>query len=77
MSKDETRNLAKRSVPTSVEAHEVLSNVLRREVLPRALFSANRIAILGLSGVKRLMDEFEIVSEVGHGTTVIAKKWKR
>jgi serine/threonine-protein kinase RsbT len=31
---------------------------------------------LGLSGVRRVMDEFEIVSEVGRGTTVTAKKWK-
>ncbi len=30
---------------------------------------------LGLPGVKRLMDEFEIVSHQDHGTTVIAKKW--
>lgn len=32
---------------------------------------------IGLPGVKRLMDEFEIVSEIGRGTTVTAKKWKR
>lgn len=32
---------------------------------------------LGLPGVRRLMDEFEIVSEVGKGTTVTVKKWKR
>jgi serine/threonine-protein kinase RsbT len=32
---------------------------------------------LGLPGVRRLMDEFEIVSEVGRGTTVTATKWKR
>jgi serine/threonine-protein kinase RsbT len=32
---------------------------------------------LGLPGVRRLMDEFEIVSEVGKGTIVTAKKWKR
>lgn len=32
---------------------------------------------LGLPGVKRLMDEFEIVSSAGGGTTVRAKKWKR
>ncbi|NLG71544.1 MAG: anti-sigma regulatory factor [Chloroflexi bacterium] len=32
---------------------------------------------LGLPGVKRLMDEFEIVSEVGVGTTVTMRKWKR
>jgi serine/threonine-protein kinase RsbT len=31
---------------------------------------------LGLPGVKRLMDEFEIVSEVGRGTTVKIRKWK-
>jgi serine/threonine-protein kinase RsbT len=30
---------------------------------------------LGLPGVRRLMDEFEIKSEVGQGTTVIVKKW--
>lgn len=30
---------------------------------------------LGLPGVRRLMDEFEIVSEVGKGTTVSVKKW--
>jgi serine/threonine-protein kinase RsbT len=32
---------------------------------------------LGLPGVKRLMDEFEIQSEVGAGTTVSVKKWLR
>jgi serine/threonine-protein kinase RsbT len=31
---------------------------------------------LGLSGTKRLMDEFRIVSQIGKGTTVTAKKWK-
>jgi serine/threonine-protein kinase RsbT len=31
---------------------------------------------LGLPGVRRLMDEFEIVSELRKGTTVTAKKWK-
>ncbi len=32
---------------------------------------------LGLSGTKRLMDEFDIVSEVGKGTTVTTTKWRR
>lgn len=32
---------------------------------------------LGLPGVKRLMDEFEIASEPGKGTTVKVKKWRR
>jgi serine/threonine-protein kinase RsbT len=31
---------------------------------------------LGLPGVKRLMDEMTVESNVGVGTTVTAKKWK-
>lgn len=31
---------------------------------------------LGLPGSKRLMDEFEVASEVGKGTTVRMTKWK-
>ena len=31
---------------------------------------------LGLPGVKRLMDEFEIVTRAGGGTTVTARKWR-
>lgn len=31
---------------------------------------------LGLSGVKRVMDEMEITSEMGRGTSVVVKKWK-
>ena len=32
---------------------------------------------LGLPGVRRIMDEFEIKSEIGQGTTVTVTKWKR
>ena len=32
---------------------------------------------LGLPGVKRLMDQFEITSKVGEGTTVAVAKWRR
>ena len=32
---------------------------------------------LGLPGVKRLMDDTVVTSEVGKGTTVKTKKWKR
>jgi serine/threonine-protein kinase RsbT len=32
---------------------------------------------LGLPGTRRLMDEFEIKSAPGKGTTVTVKKWKR
>jgi serine/threonine-protein kinase RsbT len=40
-------------------------------------FSTSRSLGLGLPGVRRLMDEFEIESRIGHGTTVTARKWKR
>jgi serine/threonine-protein kinase RsbT len=32
---------------------------------------------MGLPGAKRLMDEFDIVSEVGKGTRVSMRKWAR
>lgn len=32
---------------------------------------------LGLPGAKRLMDEFELESEVGRGTTITMRKWSR
>jgi serine/threonine-protein kinase RsbT len=32
---------------------------------------------VGLPGAKWLMDEFDIASEVGRGTTITMKKWKR
>ena len=32
---------------------------------------------LGLPGAKRLMDEMEIESQLGRGTTVIVRKWRR
>jgi len=32
---------------------------------------------LGLPGVRRIMDEFNIASEVGRGTTITITKWKR
>jgi serine/threonine-protein kinase RsbT len=31
---------------------------------------------LGLPGTRRIMDEFEIESEVGRGTTVTMRKWR-
>ena len=46
--------------------------------LERALkdaFSTSGGLGLGLPGVKRLMDEFEIVSHQNLGTTVTVKKW--
>jgi serine/threonine-protein kinase RsbT len=40
-------------------------------------FSTSGSLGLGLPGVRRLMDEFEITSQSGRGTTVVVKKWKQ
>lgn len=40
-------------------------------------YSSRRSLGLGLPGTKRIMDEFEITSHVGQGTTVVVKKWLR
>jgi len=39
-------------------------------------FSTSGSLGIGLPGVRRLMDEFEITSQPGQGTTVAVKKWK-
>ena len=38
-------------------------------------FSTSGSLGLGLPGVRRLMDEFQISSQAGRGTTVTVKKW--
>jgi serine/threonine-protein kinase RsbT len=43
----------------------------------RSGYSTSGSLGLGLPGVQRLMDEFEIASEVGKGTTVTMRKWAR
>jgi serine/threonine-protein kinase RsbT len=40
-------------------------------------FSTSGSLGLGLPGVRRLMDEFEITSQPGYGTTVAVKKWRQ
>ncbi|MGB9724130.1 MAG: anti-sigma regulatory factor [Chloroflexia bacterium] len=40
-------------------------------------YSTSRGLGMGLPGAKRLMDEFEIQSQVGKGTRVTARKWLR
>jgi serine/threonine-protein kinase RsbT len=39
-------------------------------------FSTGNSLGLGLPGARRLVDEFEIASTVGEGTTVTLRKWK-
>src|SRR5262245_2203209 len=45
-------------------------------VLAGGYSTANSLG-LGLSGTKRLVDEFHIESESGRGTTVVIRKWKK
>jgi serine/threonine-protein kinase RsbT len=40
-------------------------------------YSTGKSLGLGLPGARRLMDEFEIQSEIGQGTTIIMRKWRR
>jgi len=47
-----------------------------RQALQDGYSTSGRMGV-GLPGVKRLMDEFEISSTVGKGTIVSVKKWGR
>jgi serine/threonine-protein kinase RsbT len=45
------------------------------EMAMRDSYSTGNGLGLGLPGARRLMDEFEIQSEVSKGTTIVMKKW--
>lgn len=45
------------------------------EMAMRDSYSTGNGLGLGLPGARRLMDEFEIRSEVSKGTTIVMKKW--
>jgi serine/threonine-protein kinase RsbT len=47
------------------------------ELAMRDGYSTAKSLGLGLPGARRLMDEFEIESDVGRGTTITMRKWKR
>lgn len=40
-------------------------------------YSTSKGLGIGLPGSRRIMDEFEIISRLGKGTTVTVKKWKK
>jgi serine/threonine-protein kinase RsbT len=40
-------------------------------------YTTSRGLGIGLPGARRLMDEFDIISEVGKGTIITMKKWER
>ncbi|HKX40764.1 MAG TPA: anti-sigma regulatory factor [Burkholderiaceae bacterium] len=47
------------------------------ELAMRDGYSTGRSLGVGLPGTKRVMDEFDLVSAPGRGTTVTMKKWRR
>ena len=47
-----------------------------RQALQDGYSTSGRLGV-GLPGVRRLMDEFDIASEVGRGTVVTVRKWMR
>jgi len=58
-----------------VVAHDDGPGIADIEQAMRDGYSTGKSLGLGLPGARRLMDEFEIVSELGKGTTVTMKKW--
>jgi serine/threonine-protein kinase RsbT len=59
-----------------VIAHDEGPGIADVEQALRDGFSTSGSLGMGLPGVRRLVDEFHIVSEQNHGTTVTVSKWK-
>ena len=57
-------------------AHDMGPGIANVELALADSYSSSGTLGLGLPGVKRLVDEFELNSEVGVGTTVTFKVWK-
>jgi serine/threonine-protein kinase RsbT len=47
------------------------------ELAMRDGYSTGKSLGVGLPGARRVVDEFEIISEVGKGTSITMKKWLR
>jgi serine/threonine-protein kinase RsbT len=61
----------------SVIARDQGPGISNIELALRDGYSTGKSLGLGLPGAKRLVDDFEIVSDVGKGTTITMRKWKR
>jgi serine/threonine-protein kinase RsbT len=60
-----------------VVARDEGPGILDLELAMRDGYSTGGSLGMGLPGTRRLMDEFEITSAPGKGTTVVMKKWVR
>ena len=57
--------------------HDEVPGIANVERALRGGYSTRRSLGLGLSGSQRLVDEFDLATEVGSGTTVTIAKWTR
>lgn len=60
-----------------VQAIDSGPGIDNKDLAMRDGYSTKNSLGLGLPGARRLMDDFSLSSEVGRGTTVTMKKWKR
>jgi len=60
-----------------VEARDEGPGIVNIDLAMQDGYSTGRGLGLGLPGTRRLMDEFQIKSKMGEGTTVVATKWIR
>jgi serine/threonine-protein kinase RsbT len=60
-----------------VVARDEGPGIANPELAMRDGYSSSNSLGMGLPGAKRLMDEFELSSTVGKGTTVTMRKWGR
>ncbi len=64
-------------VGIQVQAIDSGPGIDNKELAMRDGYSTKNSLGLGLPGARRLMDDFDLASEIGRGTTVTMKKWKR
>jgi serine/threonine-protein kinase RsbT len=60
-----------------VVARDEGPGIVNTELAMRDGYSSSNSLGMGLPGAKRLMDEFELSSTVGKGTTITMRKWVR
>jgi serine/threonine-protein kinase RsbT len=60
-----------------IVAHDEGPGIADIALAMRDGYSSARSLGVGLPGAKRVMDEFDLASVVGHGTTITMKKWLR
>lgn len=60
-----------------VVARDQGPGIVNPDLAMRDGYSTSKSLGMGLPGAKRLMDEFELSSMVGKGTTITMKKWVR